>query len=207
MAAWTEPIGVVLAGGHGRRMGGQKATVLLDGQPLLAYPLQALAETVRDVRIIAKSDTELPDIAGITVWIEPESTRHPLVGIVHALALAEGRSVLVCACDLPLVTPALLRALCHQDAGAAPAVVAGAGSELQPLLGWYRPAALEPLRILALEGQIPMREAAQAIGALRLEVADREELFNVNSPMQLLQAAEMLDRRRHRPGDRSPNRT
>ncbi|MDQ6605984.1 MAG: NTP transferase domain-containing protein, partial [Actinomycetota bacterium] len=107
MAARNEPIGVVLAGGRGRRMGGEKATVLLAGQPLIAYPLQALAETVAEVRIIAKPDTELPNIAGVTVWIEPESPRHPLVGIVHALALAEGRAVLVCACDLPLVTPAL----------------------------------------------------------------------------------------------------
>jgi molybdopterin-guanine dinucleotide biosynthesis protein A len=206
MAARAEPIGVVLAGGRGRRMGGQKATVVLSGQPLIAYPLQALARTVADVRIVAKPDTQLPSLAGVTVWIEPESPRHPLFGIVHALALAEGRSVLVCACDLPLVTPALLRALHRQDPGEAPAVLASAGSEVQPLLGCYRPAALEPLRALSVESQIPMRAAAEAIGAYRLEVADRDELFNVNSPVQLLQAAEMLERRRRRPRDRSPNR-
>ncbi len=199
MAARNEPIGVVLAGGRGRRMGGEKATVLLAGQPLIAYPLQALAETVAEVRIIAKPDTELPNIAGVTVWIEPESPRHPLVGIVHALALAEGRAVLVCACDLPLVTPALLRALYHHDPGDAPAVLASAGSEVQPLLGCYCPSALEPLRALAVEGQIPLRAAAQAIGARRLEVADGDELFNVNSPVQLLEAAAMLDRRRQSP--------
>jgi molybdopterin-guanine dinucleotide biosynthesis protein A len=206
MAARAEPIGVVLAGGQGRRMGGQKATVALGGQPLIAYPLQALANTVADVRILAKPDTELPSLAGVTVWIEPESPRHPLFGIIHALALAEGRSVLVCACDLPLVTPALLRALYRQDPGQAPAVVASAGSEVQPLLGCYLPAALEPLRALAVESEIPMRAAVDAIGAHRLEVADRDELFNVNSPVQLLQAAEMLDRRRQPSRDRSPNR-
>jgi molybdopterin-guanine dinucleotide biosynthesis protein A len=207
MPALNEPIGVVLAGGQGRRMGGQKATVLLAGQPLIAYPLQALAEAVAEVRIIAKPDTELPSIAGITVWIEPQSPRHPLIGIIHALALAEGRSVLVCACDLPLVTPVLLRALCREDPGEAPAVLAGAGSEVQPLLGCYRPAALELLRALIVDDQIPMRAAAEAIGAKRLEVVDRDELFNVNSPMQLLQAAALLDRRRQIQPDRSSNRT
>ncbi len=196
MPALSEPVGVVLAGGQGRRMGGEKATVLLAGQPLIAYPLQALARTVGEVRIIAKSDTELPNIAGITVWIEPQSPRHPLIGIVHALALAEGRPVLVCACDLPLVTPALLRALYREDPGDAPAVLASAGAELQPLLGCYRPAALELLRALIVDERIPMRAAAQAIGAHGLEVQDRDELFNVNSPMQLLQAAALLDRRR-----------
>jgi molybdenum cofactor guanylyltransferase len=206
MPASNEPIGAVLAGGQGRRMGGQKATVLLAGQPLIAYPLQALAGTVAEVRIIAKPDTELPSLAGITVWIEPQFPRHPLVGIVHALALAEGRPVLVCACDLPLVTPALLRALYREDPGDAPAVLASAGSEVQPLLGCYRPAGLELLRALIVDDQIPMRAAAQAIGAHRLEVADRDELFNVNSPVQLLQAAAMLDRREP-PRETSPNRT
>jgi molybdopterin-guanine dinucleotide biosynthesis protein A len=207
MPARDEPIGVVLAGGQGRRMGGQKATVLLAGQPLIAYPLQSLARTVAEVRIIAKSDTELPTIAGITVWIEPQSPRHPLIGIIHALALAEGRPVLVCACDLPLVTPVLLRGLHREDPGDAPAVLASAGSELQPLLGCYRPAALELLRALMVDDGIPMRAAAEAIGARGLEVQDPDELFNVNSPMQLLQAAAMLDRRRQAPRDRSPNRT
>jgi molybdopterin-guanine dinucleotide biosynthesis protein A len=86
-------------------------------------------------------------------------------------------------------------------------VLAGAGPEVQPLLGCYRPAALELLHALLADEQIPMRAAAQAIGAHRLEVADRDELFNVNSPMQLLQAAALLDRRRQTQRDRSPNRT
>ncbi len=207
MEARDEPIGVVLAGGQGRRMGGQKATVALAGAPLIAYALQALRETVADVRIIAKPDTELPSLPGTAVWIESQAPRHPLVGIVHALSLAEGRSVLVCPCDLPLVTPALLRALWREDPGDAPAVLASAGGEVQPLLGCYRPAALALLRPLAIESQIPLRAAAQAIGARRLEVEDPDQLFNVNSPMQLLQAAEMLDRRRPASVDRSPNRT
>jgi molybdopterin-guanine dinucleotide biosynthesis protein A len=206
MGVESEPIGVVLAGGRGRRMGGQKATVELSGRPLIDYPLQALAQAVTEVRVIAKPDTELPGLAGITVWIEPAFPRHPLVGLIHALALAEGRPVLVCACDLPLVTPALFRALCSEDAGGAPAVLAGAGSDLQPLLGCYRPAALGPLRMLAGQSDIPLREVARAIGAHRLEVTDPDELFNVNSPVQLLQAAAILDARRARSARPRPSR-
>ena len=48
-------------------------------------------------------------MSGVTVWIEPEHPRHPLVGIVQALALADGRPVLVCGADLPFVSAELVR--------------------------------------------------------------------------------------------------
>lgn len=99
----AEPIGVVLAGGSGRRMGGSKATVQLRGRPLISYPLEALQRALREVTVIAKADTELPQMPGVTVWIEPTTPRHPLVGIVQALALAAGRPVLIVAGDLSLI--------------------------------------------------------------------------------------------------------
>src|SRR5947207_1104539 len=103
------PIGVVLAGGLGRRLGGPKATVALQGRPLISYPLDALRQAVGDVVIVAKVDSKLPRLAGVEVWVEPELPRHPLAGLVHALSLAAGAPIVVCACDLPLVTPALIR--------------------------------------------------------------------------------------------------
>ena len=135
MAARTDPIGVILAGGEGRRIGGSKATVELHGQPLIVYPWRALRAVLEEVVILAKASTALPALAGITVWIEPEEPRHPLHGIVHALALAGGRRVLICAVDLPFVTPDLIRALVSADLCGAPAVVASLGPQLQPLLG------------------------------------------------------------------------
>jgi molybdenum cofactor guanylyltransferase len=114
-----EPIGVILAGGSGRRIGGSKATVQLAGTPLIAYPLRALREAFSDVAIVAKTDTQLPGLPGVTVWIEPNEPRHPLVGIMQALALAEGRPVLVCAADLPFVTRELVAELAAADPGPA----------------------------------------------------------------------------------------
>src|SRR5271169_6084302 len=102
------PIGVVLAGGRGIRMGCSKSAVALRGRPLISYPLQALRAALGDVAVIGKPDLELPSLPGVMVWIEPEEPRHPLIGIVEAIALAGGRPVLVCAVDLPFVTPALI---------------------------------------------------------------------------------------------------
>ena len=103
----TEPIGVILAGGRGRRIGGAKATVQLCKKPLICYPLAALQDALADVAVMAKLETKLPSLPGLTVWVEPDAQQHPLVGIVRALALAEGRPVVICAVDLPFVSSSM----------------------------------------------------------------------------------------------------
>ena len=189
MAHPPRPIGAILAGGPGRRIGGSKAMVHLKGRPLICYPLEAVQRVLGDVVIVAKPSTELPSLAGVTVWLEAESPTHPLRGIAHALSLAEGRPVLVCPSDLPFVTPEAIERLAGADPQGAPAVIAAAGGRTQPLLGCYQPATLERI---SLSGERPMREVVAELGARTLEV-DQHVLFNVNYPEDLLQAAALLD--------------
>jgi molybdopterin-guanine dinucleotide biosynthesis protein A len=199
MAAVSEhgllPLGVILAGGLGARIGGGKAIVELAGRPLIEYPCAALQTALGEVVIMAKADTELPNLVGATVWVEPQAPRHPLIGLMHALDLAEGRPVVACPVDLPFVTAEVIRRLVQTDPGPAPAVVAVAAGEMQPLLGCYLPRARERLRSAGFGPEVPVRRAIEAIGARGLEVAP-QVLFNVNSPDDLLQAAAMLDRAR-----------
>jgi molybdopterin-guanine dinucleotide biosynthesis protein A len=191
-----DPIGVILAGGEGTRIGGSKAVVNLDGRPLISYPLETMSRAVGTVAIVAKIDTQLPSVAGATVWIEPDEPRHPLAGIVHALGLAEGRPVMVSAVDLPFVTSGLIRRIVETDGGGAPAVIAGRDGRIQPLLGCYRPEALEPLSAMLKRAHVPVRDAVAALDPVIHEVEDADELFNVNSPADLLQASAMLGARR-----------
>jgi molybdenum cofactor guanylyltransferase len=188
------PLGVILAGGLGRRIGGSKAVVQLAGEPLISYPLQAMRTALGDVAVIAKADTELPSMPGVAVWVEPDLPRHPVVGIVQALALAEGRSVVVCASDLPFVTPELIYRFATADLGKSPAVVACCGTDVQPLLGCYAPRSLEPLRS-GLRTDPPVRELVASLRPQMLEVGDPELLFNINAPEDLLHAAAILDGR------------
>jgi molybdopterin-guanine dinucleotide biosynthesis protein A len=196
MRVRTRAVGAILAGGGGRRIGGDKAVVELRGRPLISYPLEAVREALGTVSILAKADTRLPYVTGATVWIEPEPRRHPLVGIVQALALAEGRPVLVCGADLPFVSAQLIKRLARANPGRAPAVIACTRGEMQPLLGCYQRRALPLLREDALAASCPVRETIAAIDPVLLEVDDPEELFDIDSPDDLLQAAAMFDRRR-----------
>ena len=61
----TRPLGAILAGGGGRRIGGDKAIVELQGRPLISYPLEAVREALGQVAILAKADTKLPYVSGV----------------------------------------------------------------------------------------------------------------------------------------------
>lgn len=192
----SKPVGAILAGGQGLRIGGEKATVALHGKPLIAYPVEAVRQVLSRVAILVKAGTEVPPISGVALWIEPETPRHPVVGITQSLALAGGRPVLVCACDMPFVSPELIRRLVKADPGRSPAVVASARGAMQPLLGCYQPRALELLSGAARAATAPIEEIVDAIEPTLLEVDEPEELFDVDTPDDLLLAAAMLDQRR-----------
>lgn len=203
MGETRDPIGVVLAGGAGRRIGGGKAIVELRGTPLVAYPLRALQAVIAEVVVVAKQGTELPPLPGVPIWIEPAEPRHPLAGIVHALEGAGAtagldglaRDVVVCAGDLPFVSPELVELLVHADAAGAPAVVPRAGGRLQPLLARYGPAAHAPLAAALVRDPLPpLTDAVAALGPRVLELDDELPFFNVNAPEDLLTAHGLIDR-------------
>lgn len=188
------PVGVVLAGGLGRRIGGDKAVVLMGGRPLVSYGLAALREAfASEPVVVAKSDTELPALpAGVRVWVEPDEPRHPLTGIVRALECAGGRDVVVLAVDLPLVTPVLLRALVEEAGprGGSPVVVARAGGRMQPLCAVYAASVLPLLRAAPVDGRL--NSIIEGMGAVAVDVADADALLNVNTPGDARRAQALL---------------
>lgn len=190
----TTTLGVVLAGGAGARLGGGKAGVELAGRALVEYPLAALADAGIEAMVVAKLETELPAL-DVPVLREPEEPRHPLLGIVTALRAGGGWPVLAVACDLPLLTPALLAAL-----AAAPErlVLAAPGGDPQPLLGRYA-AELLPALEVALERREPLRRTVAALAPRLLADADlarfgdpEELLLNVNDFSDLARADGIL---------------
>jgi molybdopterin-guanine dinucleotide biosynthesis protein A len=179
-------------GGRASRLGGDKARAELCGRPLIAWPLAALGAALEEVAVVAKEGTPLPDDLGVEVWIEPDEPLHPRAGVMHALERAKGRAVLVCAGDLPLVTPGLVRRLAGEPADGAPAVVPRAGGRVQPLLARYEPAALAPLRAAAPDAALTA--SVLALGPRLVDFPDPRPFLNVNTPEDLAAAAQFLSR-------------
>jgi molybdenum cofactor guanylyltransferase len=186
---------VILAGGPGSRIGGSKPTVGLHGRPLLHYPLDAMRAVLPEVAVISKADVLMPPLEGAMLWIEPDRPGHPLLGVVEALDLAGGRPVLICPMDFPFVTPELLGRLAAAPFDGRSAVAAASHGVAQPLLACYRPAA-GPLLWKAMQRESGPQDAVATLQPVLLEVADELELFDVDTPEDLLLAAAMLDRQR-----------
>jgi molybdenum cofactor guanylyltransferase len=193
--AETGVLVAVLAGGHGRRLGGDKAGVLLAGRPLIAHPLAAAREAGLDTVVVAKPRTELPRALGVPVVREPAAPSHPLCGVLAAFGAAgPGRAVLALACDTPFVTAELLAWLAAQTA---PALLQ-AGGRLQPLPGLYTPEARGRLEQAIDRGE-PTGATLASLGARVVAEAELEPfgdparfLFNVNEPSDLAEAERLL---------------
>ena len=183
-------LGVVLAGGAGRRLGGDKAAVLLGGRPLAAWVAAALGAVSDEVVIVAKPASVVPELPGVAVWREPPEPVHPLAGVAWALSHAGGRDVFVAPVDLPFCA-SVVGALAARAAGPAadaPVVVA----EGQPLLGIYRASFVAVLRA-AVEAGRPVRATVEGTGSVHVWVGDRERaLFNINTPEDLARAEAMV---------------
>lgn len=159
-------IGAVLAGGAGRRLGGDKAATALAGRPLISYPLATLSRVCERLAVVCKPGSRLPDIGEAERWEEPEHPQHPLAGITFALERAR-EPVLVCAADMPFVTPDACRTLMAAagSTGASAAVAVAAGV-LQPVLGVYAPLALDVLR--AAESDAALTATVEALDPVRV---------------------------------------
>jgi len=201
-------LGVVLAGGVGSRIGGAKASAELHGQPLIAYPLAAVAEAGLEPLVCAKPGQSLPFCASpagsdraeepqneIRVLEEPAEPRHPLCGIVAALRAGEGRPIVALACDLPFVPAALIRALAEAPE---PLVAPSLGGRLQPLCGRYEPSLLPELEA-ALGREEPLTRTVEGLEPRRLEGEELERfgdperiLLNVNNPDDLRRAESLF---------------
>jgi molybdenum cofactor guanylyltransferase len=187
-----EPVGVVLAGGLGRRLGGAKGSVELFGRPLAAWVADALGEVVSEVVMAVKEGMEVPPLSGVAVWREPAQPVHPLAGIAWALSrVGDRRGVLVCAVDLPFCADAVRTVLAAAGAGEGreAGLVVAAG---QPLLGVYRASVASALRA-AVDAGRPARAIVASLGAVAVPVPDPERtLFNVNTAEDLARAEAMV---------------
>jgi molybdopterin-guanine dinucleotide biosynthesis protein A len=183
-------LAAVLAGGIASRMGGAKATVQLDGRPLITYPLEAALGALGAVAVVAKDDVELPPLdQRAELWIEPDEPRHPAVGVIEALRRARGSAVVVIACDLPLLTSEVVGLLATADGEGSVAVLASAAGRPQPLLARYEPTALEALLEFDFDG--PMTEQVMALMPTLVDVPP-EASFNVNDLQQLEEVSRRL---------------
>jgi molybdopterin-guanine dinucleotide biosynthesis protein A len=169
--------GFVLAGGASRRMGRDKALLEVHGEALAQRLARVLTEAGCDPVRIVGNQPELASLGLPVVPDPPDAPRHPLSGVVAALALVGGGHALFVPCDLPSLQADDVRSLLGHGEPVE-GVVAG---RRQPLLGTI-PASWAPrLEVCARDGD----SARRALAHRRpISLPDRAAV-NVNTPAEL----------------------
>jgi len=197
-------VGVILAGGTGRRIGGGKPFRPLAGKPLIAHVVDRLRPQVDALRLSAPE--ELPELnhLGIPLWPDGPSPSgsSAFAGIVASLAMAaEGGFDLaaIVPCDTPLLPTELVATLTAavRQTGTHGIVIRASG-RLHPTIGLWLPGALPVLRSYFADGGRSLHGAVERTRAATFDAADTgwpgDAFLNVNTPEELAAAAKLLAR-------------
>ncbi|MFZ2162259.1 MAG: molybdenum cofactor guanylyltransferase [Sideroxyarcus sp.] len=183
---------LILAGGDSRRMGQDKAALVLDGKTLLeratATMQQIFPKVIVSVRQL-RAGVELPQVC------DEQEAGGPLAGLVAGLAQVDTPWVFAVACDMPFVTPAIVNRLADLRKGFQ-AVVPVVGGYNQPLAAFYAVSALETMRASLAAGDKSLRGALEKLEVRHVSEAELREFdsqlrsfFDLDTP-QDFQAAQ-----------------
>ena len=184
------PLGaVVLAGGHGRRLGGAgKASVEVGGETLVAAAVEAVRGANCDpVLVVTRPDVRLPPLPVPAVTDDP-GPAGPLNALLTGLVRLSTDDAVVLACDLPFAGPVVARLAAYPPGSLVVAV--DPDGRPQPLCARYpRQRAVDAARAALAAGERRVRVWCEGVGAEILhERAAGEELLNVNTVADLERA-------------------
>jgi len=169
---------VLLAGGESRRMGKDKATLVLHGKPLWEIQFNLLRKLrPKEIFLSARSD---PVWRPADVHFAPDQTpsRGPLSGLAATLRQIRTDHLLVLAIDMPLMTEDFLRSissLIKPSCGVVPMI----GDRAEPLAAIY-PKSVHADFVAALSGtEFSLQSITKKLAAFgklrRVEVMKRDE--------------------------------
>jgi molybdopterin-guanine dinucleotide biosynthesis protein A len=174
----AECTALILAGGESRRMGQDKASLVLDGQTLLqsvAATLQPLfAEVIVSVRQ-PRPDIDLPQVCDAPGQVGP------LAGLAAGLERASNPWLFAAACDMPFITPPLIEYLARQRADWQ-AVIPMVGGHPQPLAAFYAAGCIDEVRrLLGGSGKHSLRALLEG---LRVRYVDEAEMLEADPQLR-----------------------
>jgi molybdopterin-guanine dinucleotide biosynthesis protein A len=186
--------GVVLAGGASRRMGRDKAALLLDGKPLLARVVRRLRVALPEVIVVGPPE-RADLVPGTRIIPDTWPGRGPLGGIATALQVVSTPFAFVAACDMPFLEPALIRYLLTLAPGY-DAVVPRAERGTEQLHAIYARTCLPAATAMLAAGDLAV---ARLYAAIRVRLVPPNEwspydpaglaLTNINTPEDWVQAS------------------
>ncbi|MDP0491598.1 MAG: NTP transferase domain-containing protein [Verrucomicrobiota bacterium JB023] len=181
----TEVNALILAGGRSRRMGTDKASLMLEGQTLLQRTAGVVAPHASQVYLsVAKGgqrETSLPVIEDL------ETNPGPLGGLQAAFAQQPEKPWLLVACDLPLLDDMTLDTLLRENDERKPATAFRnrLDGRAEPLCAIYKPSAANALNDYLSRNKRCARGFLESLEPTLLDLPSPLALDNANRPEHL----------------------
>ena len=193
----TQVAGIVLCGGHSRRMGYSKSLLPFGDETMLQRVLRLLGPVVDPLVVVAARNQELPDLPShVQVTWDEAPDQGPLQGICAGLDALDGlaEAAYITSCDVPLLIPAFVEALI--DALGNHEIAVPVDSRFHhPLAAVYRIDVLGRIKqLLASDQRRPMFLLEQSdtvritVDQLKAVDPDLLTLQNINQPADYLAA-------------------
>lgn len=199
-------LGLVLAGGQARRMGGgDKGLSVLGGRPILLRIVDRLRPQVRSLALNANGDPERLSNFGLPILPDDIADfAGPLAGVLAGLDWAATHApdcpwLLSVPCDAPFIPLDLARRLYAAcDGHRAELAVAASAGRAHPVVGLWPVRLRHNLRrAIVEEGARKVDEwAAQyRLATVEFPFDDVDPFFNLNRPEDLVEAERLLEDR------------
>jgi len=162
---------LILAGGDSRRMGQDKAALVLDGKTLLAHVTDTMQQVFPKVIVSVRqlrAEVDAPQVC------DEQQASGPLAGLIAGLAQAGTPWVFAVACDMPFVTEAVVLHLASCRGGQQ-AVVPMVDGYPQPLAAFYATSALETMRANLAAGDRSLRGVLDKLDVRYVSEAELRE--------------------------------
>lgn len=193
-------IGAVLAGGRGRRIGADKASLTLNGRSLASYPAAVLESAGLEVVLALREGQARPEgLEDTPAVYDLVHDAGPIGGLQALLRWLPVEWALVVSCDQPFVRVDLLHGLLAHLEGDADAVVARTADRIQPLPGLFRKTCLPFVEEALAKGEMGLRDLLHHIRLCELEGEeidrldlDRSSFININTPEDLANARRLV---------------
>ena len=179
---------LILAGGKGRRMGGaNKALLQLQQQTFLSRLENALSDF--DEKLISLQDASwLGDSPFLPVF-DQVTDRGPMEGLRCSLSLCRSDALLVVACDMPLFSGKLAKAMLQAGEGFDAVICQDRAGRIHPLCGIYSKQCLPAIESMIARGNYKITDIMKAVPSLifSLESSVFSDILlsNINTPEAL----------------------
>lgn len=179
--------GLVLAGGHSRRFGEDKARFEVDGQPMVERVVDTLAAVVQPVLVsVGERGNSFTGLRNVSYVVDHYKDAGPLAGLHAGLQEIQTPWLLAIACDMPFLEAETLRWLLAARPPEADAVVAKTpDGRLHPLCACYHARTLSVVTQQLNKGRFALHNLLKQLPEVHGVDLPTGPLRNVNRPADL----------------------